>query len=64
MHAGERASILAELNPPYTLLRPDEQLAPVVFCSPQSGRIYPKAFQHASRLDPHTMRKSEDCYLD
>jgi N-formylglutamate amidohydrolase len=64
MHAGERASILAELNPPYTLLRPDEQLAPVVFCSPHSGRIYPKAFLQASRLDPHTLRKSEDCYVD
>ena len=31
MHAGERASILAELTPPSRLLRPQEQLAPVVF---------------------------------
>ena len=64
MHASERASILAELTPPFTLLRPEEQLAPVVFCSPHSGRIYPKAFLDASRLDPHTLRKSEDCYVD
>ena len=64
MHANERASILAELTPPYALLRPEEQLAPVVFCSPHSGRIYPKAFLEASRLDPHTLRKSEDCYVD
>ena len=64
MHASERASILAELTPPFTLLRPEEQLTPVVFCSPHSGRIYPKAFLEASRLDPHTLRKSEDCYVD
>jgi N-formylglutamate amidohydrolase len=35
-----------------------------VFCSPHSGRIYPKAFLEASRLDAHTLRKSEDCYVD
>jgi N-formylglutamate amidohydrolase len=60
----ERASILAELTPPYTLLRPIEQLTGMVFCSPHSGRIYPKAFLEASRLDPLTLRKSEDCYVD
>jgi N-formylglutamate amidohydrolase len=64
MHAGERASILAELTPPFTLLRPEEQLSPVVFCSPHSGRIYPKAFLESSRLDAQTLRKSEDCYVD
>jgi N-formylglutamate amidohydrolase len=64
MHAGERASILQDLNPPYTLLRPVEQTAPVVLCSPHSGRVYPKAFLEASRLDAHTLRKSEDCYVD
>ena len=64
MHTGERASITAELTPPFTLLRPAEQLAPVVFCSPHSGRIYPAAFLEASRLDAHTLRKSEDCYVD
>ena len=60
----EGAAILAELTPPFTLLEPPEQLAPVVFCSPHSGRVYPKAFLEASRLDPHTLRKSEDCYVD
>jgi N-formylglutamate amidohydrolase len=60
----ERASILAELTPPYTLLEPAEQRAPVVFCSPHSGRVYPRAFLEASRLDPLTLRKSEDCYVD
>ena len=64
MPDSEGASILAELTPPYTLHKPAEQLTPVVFCSPHSGRIYPKAFLEASRLDPHTLRKSEDCYVD
>jgi N-formylglutamate amidohydrolase len=64
MHALEHASILAELTPPFTLLRPQSQLTPVVFCSPHSGRIYPKAFLDASRLDAHALRKSEDCYVD
>jgi N-formylglutamate amidohydrolase len=64
MPDSEGASILAELTPPYTLLKPVEQLTPVVFCSPHSGRIYPRAFLEASRLDPHTLRKSEDCYVD
>jgi N-formylglutamate amidohydrolase len=64
MHAGERASILQDLNPPYSLLRPEEQTAPVVLCSPHSGRVYPKAFLEASRLDAQTLRKSEDCFVD
>ncbi len=64
MSAAERASIIAELTPPLQLLQPQVQLTPVVFCSPHSGRIYPKAFLEASRLDPHTLRKSEDCYVD
>jgi N-formylglutamate amidohydrolase len=64
MSDTERASILAELTPPYALIKPPQQVAPLVFCSPHSGRIYPKAFLAASRLDPHTLRKSEDCYVD
>lgn len=64
MNASERASILAELSPPFVVYEPEEQLTPVVFCSPHSGRIYPQAFLAASRLDPHTLRKSEDCYVD
>ncbi|MDX2205065.1 MAG: N-formylglutamate amidohydrolase [Hyphomicrobiaceae bacterium] len=64
MNASERASILAELSPPFLVHAPQEQLTPLVFCSPHSGRVYPKAFLSASRLDPHTLRKSEDCYVD
>jgi N-formylglutamate amidohydrolase len=64
MPLRERASILAELTPPFTLVEPREQTAPFVFCSPHSGRTYPSAFLERSRLDPHTLRKSEDCFVD
>jgi N-formylglutamate amidohydrolase len=64
MADSERASILADLSPPFILHKPAEQLTPVVFCSPHSGRVYPRAFLEASRLDPHTLRKSEDCFVD
>jgi N-formylglutamate amidohydrolase len=64
MHPAEYASILAELTPPFTLLEPSEHIAPFVFCSPHSGRIYPRVLLEATRLDPQALRKSEDCYVD
>lgn len=64
MPAHERASIASELDPPFTVLAPASQTAPVVLCSPHSGRVYPRRFLALSRLDPMTLRKSEDCYVD
>jgi N-formylglutamate amidohydrolase len=64
MAPQERASIRDELTPGFTVLEPVEHTAPFVFCSPHSGRTYPSALVEASRLDPHTLRKSEDCYVD
>ena len=61
---GERASILAELTPPFHLYEPAAQTTPLVFCSPHSGAIYPQALRAATRLDPLTLRKSEDSYVD
>ena len=60
----ERASIQAELTPPFKVARPLEQTAPFVWCSPHSGRVYPKAFLDSVRLSPLALRKSEDCYVD
>jgi N-formylglutamate amidohydrolase len=54
----------AELEPPFTILAPRVQSAPFVLCSPHSGRVYPKAFLEQARLDPQTLRKSEDCFVD
>jgi len=64
MALHERASILAELTPPFTVALPLAQSAPFVFCSPHSGRLYPSVLLQCSRLDAHTLRKSEDCYVD
>lgn len=58
------ADLLDELLPPFDVWAPLEQTAPFVFCSPHSGRIYPKAFLAQSRLDPLSLRKSEDCFVD
>ncbi|MCB1509877.1 MAG: N-formylglutamate amidohydrolase [Hyphomicrobiaceae bacterium] len=64
MPERERASIIAELTPPFEIHRPEAWSTPFVFCSPHSGRIYPRAFLEVSRLDAHTLRRSEDCYVD
>jgi N-formylglutamate amidohydrolase len=64
MTAQTSHPISAELEPPFTILKPPAQLAPFVLCSPHSGRIYPREFLAQSRLDPVTLRKSEDCFVD
>jgi len=35
-----------------------------VFNSPHSGRIYPSTFLAASKLDAHTLRRSEDAFVE
>ncbi len=64
MPSAEHDAILTELNPPYTLIQPVRQLAPVVLCSPHSGRVYPRHFLEQSKLDSQSLRKSEDCFVD
>ncbi len=49
---------------PYDVLRPAAQKAPLVFASPHSGAAYPPDFVAGSRLDPVTLRRSEDSYVD
>ena len=51
-------------SPPITLHRPARQTAPLIFASPHSGRDYPAAFLAASRLDPLSLRRSEDSFVD
>jgi N-formylglutamate amidohydrolase len=64
MPLQERANILAELTPGHSIFEPGEQLVPFVFCSPHSGRVYPRVLLEASRLSAHGLRKSEDCFVD
>ncbi|MBK9079312.1 MAG: N-formylglutamate amidohydrolase [Hyphomicrobium sp.] len=57
-------AIPQEFFPSFDVLRPAEQTAAFVFSSPHCGRIYPAEFLAMSRLDPQTLRKSEDWYVD
>jgi N-formylglutamate deformylase len=49
---------------PFTVTRPARQLCPLVFASAHSGRLYPPDFLAAARLDPVSLRKSEDAFVD
>lgn len=51
-------------SPPWRLLSPACQTAPVVFASPHSGRDYPPEFIAASRLGETKLRRSEDAFVD
>jgi|SRR5579883_15282 N-formylglutamate amidohydrolase len=54
----------AAVEPPIEVLAPREQSLPLVFASPHSGSDYPAEFLAVSRLDPLTLRRSEDSYVD
>jgi N-formylglutamate amidohydrolase len=49
---------------PVLLAKPERQTSPFIFASPHSGRLYPPSFARQSRLDPVTLRKSEDAFVD
>jgi N-formylglutamate amidohydrolase len=46
------------------ILTPTERRVPVVFASPHSGNYYPDDFLAQSALDPQTLRRSEDSFVD
>ena len=64
MPINDPHSVPAAFFPSYDVLRPHDQTAPFVFSSPHSGRLYPAEFLKLTRLDPQTLRKSEDCFVD
>src|ERR1700729_600308 len=53
-----------EFDPPFEAIEPAECRGPVLFNSPHSGRVYPRAFLLTSRLDLSTLRRSEDSFVD
>lgn len=48
----------------FQLLRPETCLHPFIFNSPHSGSHYPERFLAMSKLGAHSIRRSEDCYVD
>ncbi len=48
----------------HEILTPREQTIPLVFSSPHSGSDYPDDFVARSRLDPTSLRRSEDSFVD
>jgi N-formylglutamate amidohydrolase len=59
-HADEPASDAGPLD----IKRPRIQTAAIVLASPHSGRTYSPAFLADSKLDPLTLRRSEDSFVD
>jgi N-formylglutamate amidohydrolase len=49
---------------PIEVLASGRQAAPLVLSSPHSGKNYSPEFLASSRLDPLTLRRSEDSYVD
>lgn len=48
----------------FHLTRPQQRTSAVVFASPHSGNDYARSFVHSSILDEHTIRSSEDAFVD
>ena len=48
----------------YEIAAPETQTMPTVYASPHSGTDYTPEFIAASQLDPLTLRKSEDSFVD
>ncbi|MGE5271595.1 MAG: N-formylglutamate amidohydrolase [Thiohalocapsa sp.] len=46
------------------LRQPPRRAVPLVVASPHSGAEYNEEFLAAARLDPLTLRRSEDCFVD
>ncbi len=51
-------------QPAFETIRPRRAVAPLVFNSPHSGRVYPPRFLAMTRLDHLSIRQSEDAYVD
>ncbi len=48
----------------YDLIHPERRTTSVVFASPHSGRDYPWTFVRKTLLDQHSIRSSEDAFVD
>ena len=53
-----------ELEKPFDIVEPEHLAGAIVFNSPHSGNIYPRAFLAAAKLDINALRRSEDTFVD
>jgi N-formylglutamate amidohydrolase len=60
----EAGSVAFAFDPAFETIMPAHWSLPFVFNAPHAGRSYPEAFLRQSRLDPHGLRRSEDCHVD
>ncbi|SFS91343.1 N-formylglutamate deformylase [Sulfitobacter marinus] len=51
-------------HPSYDIIYPKQNLSCTVFASPHSGRNYTASFLKSTVLDAHTIRSSEDAFVD
>ena len=63
MRDVERTAV-KDFDRPIETVEPVRLSSPLVFSSPHSGSTYPERFLAASRLDPLTLRRSEDAFVD
>ena len=54
----------SDLDPGFDVREPQQVKSPLVFSSPHSGSSYPADFLAVAALDPLTLRRSEDAYVD
>ena len=62
--SADAAEALRALLPGHALTRPARTRAGVVFASPHSGSVYPKAFRDQSPLSAAQLRRNEDMFID
>lgn len=61
---SDATRIVIDVERPCSIVEPTVQSAPLVVASPHSGDRYPSDLLAASRLDPWSLRKSEDAHVD
>ena len=61
---GPASLLKAEAINPFRLLAPERPFAPVIFTSAHSGRAYSPDLMPGVRLCAHSLRRSEDCFVD
>ena len=57
-------SAASECDPSFDVLEPAMLQSCLVLSSPHSGAVYPPAFLASARLDPLSLRRSEDAFVD